>query len=75
MFNYACSIVLFSNCFWAKNALLCLVDKLESFPQLVSNEVFHCIPNIKWICSHVFELGDLQFLGSTQFFTPYWCFR
>ena len=45
------------------------VDKLESFPQLISNEVFECIPNILWICSHVFELGHLQLLGSPQFFT------
>ena len=47
-----------------------LVEKLESFPQLISNEVCDCIPNIQWICSHVFELGDLQLLGSTQFFNP-----
>ena len=24
-----------------------------------------------WICFHTFELGELQLLGSTQFFTPY----
>ena len=47
-----------------------LVAKLESFPKLISNEVSDCIPNIQWICSHVFELGDLQLLESTQFFTP-----
>ena len=38
-----------------------LVDKLESFPQLlISNEVSGSIPNIQWICSHIFELVDLQ---------------
>ena len=47
-----------------------LVAKLETFPQLISNEVSDCIPNIYWICSHIFELGDLQLLESTQFFTP-----
>ena len=44
-----------------------LVDKLESFLQLISNEVSDCIPNIEPICSHVFELGGLQVLGSSQF--------
>ena len=48
-----------------------LLDILEIFPQLISNEFSDCIPNILWICSHVFELADLQLLGSTQFFTPY----
>ena len=37
-----------------------MVAKLENFPQLISNEVSDCIPNILQICSHVFELGDLQ---------------
>ena len=35
------------------------VDKLESFLQLFSNEVFDCILNVLWICFQVFELGDL----------------
>ena len=49
-----------------------LVDKLESFPQLlISNEVSDSIRNIQWICSHVFELVDLQLLGNTQIFTLY----
>ena len=45
-----------------------LVDKLETFPQLISNKVSDCIPNIQWICSHIF---NPQLLGSTQFFCPY----
>ena len=40
-------------------------------PFQIDNVTSDCIPNILWICSHVFELGDLQFLGSTQIFTPY----
>ena len=44
-----------------------LVDKLESFLQVISNEVSDCIPNIESICSHVFEFGGLQVLGSSQF--------
>ena len=44
--------------------------KLEIFPQLISNEVRDCIPNIYWIYCHVFELRDLQLLKSAQFFTP-----
>ena len=47
------------------------VYKPESFPQLISNEVSHRIPNILWICSQVLELGGLQLLVSTQFFTPH----
>ena len=46
-----------------------LVAKLESFPQLITNELSDCIPNI-----YVLELGELQLLGSAQFFTPYKCF-
>ena len=29
-------------------------------------------PNIYWICSHVFELGDFQHMGSTQCFFNIW---
>ena len=36
-----------------------LADKLESFPELISNEVSESLPDIVWICSRVFELGDL----------------
>ena len=36
-----------------------LVDKLETFPQLISNEVSDCI------------IFNPQLLGSTQFFCPY----
>ena len=46
-----------------------LVDELESFRQVIKNEDSNCISNNLRICSHVFELGDLQLLGSTQFFT------
>ena len=46
-----------------------MVDKLGTFPQLISNEVSDCTPNIWWICSHVFELGDLQLLERSQSFT------
>ena len=48
---------------------LFLVDKLESILQLISNEVSDCIQNILWIFSQLFELGDLQLLVNTQFFT------
>ena len=51
-----------------------LVAKLEIFPQLISDEVSDCIPITYWICSHVFELVDLQLLENTQFFTPDWGF-
>ena len=57
--------------FSGKGLLLFLVAKLKSYPQLISNEVSDCILNIQWICSQVFELRDLQLLGSTKFFTPY----
>ena len=46
-------------------------DKLEIFRQLISNDQFDCIPDILWLCSHVFELRDLQVFGSAKFFTPY----
>ena len=47
------------------------IDKLETYPQVISNEIFDRIPNILWICFHVSELEDLQFFGSTFFFTLY----
>ena len=46
------------------------LDKIKTFPQLIIHEFFDCIPNILWMRSHVYKLGDLQLLGSTQFFTP-----
>ena len=39
--------------------------------RLISKEVPDYMPNILWICFHLFELGDLQRLGSNQFFIPY----
>ena len=47
------------------------VDKLESFLQLISNEICNCIPNILWICFQVFELRYLYLLRSAQFFNPH----
>ena len=34
------------------------VDQLESFLQLIKNEVFDYISNILWICFQVFQFGD-----------------
>ena len=69
MLSYAGSnIVVFRSCFRGTPPFL--VATLEIFPQLNSNEFSDCIPNIEWIWSHVFQLGDLQLLESTQFFTP-----
>ena len=31
-----------------------LIDKLETFPELISNEVSVCISHNLWICFHVY---------------------
>ena len=38
------------------------------FPQLISNEVSGSIPNIQWICCHVFESKVLNFSTLTGVF-------
>ena len=54
------NFALFRCCFRAK-------EKIETFPPLVSNEFSDFIPNILWTLFHVFELEELQILGSTHF--------
>ena len=36
-----------------------LAQKVETFLQIISNEVSDYIPNVLWICFQIFELGDL----------------
>ena len=69
MLYNAGSILCYSGAAFGPRTPPFFVDKLESFPQLTSNEVSDCTPNFWRICSHIFELGDLQLLGSSQFFT------
>ena len=68
LFYVGSNFVLLMSCFRSKYKYFS-VDKQETFPQLISNEVPDYITNILWICPHVFELGDFQLLGSTRFLT------
>ena len=58
MRNYREQFYAIQEMLWGQGLSHSSADKLETFPQLISYEISDFVPNILWICSHVFELGE-----------------